>query len=52
MAKYLSAIQYLTFGMMILPNDLHKEGGVSFRKGKKPEKLFNEFYNLGLMNMI
>lgn len=23
----------------VLPNDLHNEGGVSFRKGKKPEKL-------------
>lgn len=25
--------------MDVLPNDLHNEGGVDFRKGKKPEKL-------------
>ncbi len=32
----------LIFGMMFLPNDLHNEGGVIFKKGKKPENCFNE----------
>jgi adenine-specific DNA-methyltransferase len=30
----------------VLPNDLHNEGGVSLRKGKKPEKLINRIYDL------
>lgn len=27
-----------------LPNDLHNEGGVKFRKGKKPEKLIQRLF--------
>lgn len=30
----------------ILPNDLHNEGGVSLKKGKKPEKLLNRVYEV------
>lgn len=30
----------------ILPNDLHNEGGVSLKKGKKPEKLLNRLYEI------
>lgn len=30
----------------VLPNDLHNEGGVSLRKGKKPEKLINRIFEL------
>jgi len=30
----------------VLPNDLHNEGGVSFRKGKKPEKLMSRLVEL------
>ena len=30
----------------ILPNDLHNEGGVSLKKGKKPEKLLNRIYDI------
>jgi adenine-specific DNA-methyltransferase len=30
----------------VLPNDLHNEGGVSFRKGKKPEKLIARLVEL------
>lgn len=30
----------------ILPNDLHNEGGVSLKKGKKPEKLLNRIYEV------
>jgi adenine-specific DNA-methyltransferase len=30
----------------VLPNDLHNEGGVSLRKGKKPEKLINRIFDL------
>jgi adenine-specific DNA-methyltransferase len=29
-----------------LPNDLHNEGGVSLKKGKKPEKLIGRFFEL------
>lgn len=29
----------------VLPNDLHNEGGVQLRKGKKPEKLVNRILN-------
>ncbi|HOZ37315.1 MAG TPA: site-specific DNA-methyltransferase [Anaerolineaceae bacterium] len=32
----------------ILPNDLHNEGGVSLRKGKKSEKLFQRIFQLSL----
>ena len=28
----------------VLPNDLHNEGGVQLRKGKKPEKLVNRIF--------
>ena len=28
----------------VLPNDLHNEGGVQMRKGKKPEKLVNRIF--------
>ncbi len=31
----------------VLPNDLHNEGGVSFRKGKKPEKLIQRILQFG-----
>lgn len=31
----------------VLPNDLHNEGGVSFRKGKKPEKLLQRILQFG-----
>lgn len=31
----------------VLPNDLHNEGGVDFRKGKKPEKLIQRLIALG-----
>lgn len=30
----------------VLPNDLHNEGGVEFRKGKKPEKLIQRIFQL------
>lgn len=30
----------------VLPNDLHNEGGVSLKKGKKPEKLLNRIYDI------
>ena len=30
----------------VLPNDLHNEGGVDFRKGKKPEKLIQRILEL------
>ena len=30
----------------VLPNDLHNEGGVDFRKGKKPEKLIQRIFML------
>jgi adenine-specific DNA-methyltransferase len=30
----------------VLPNDLHNEGGVDFRKGKKPEKLIQRIFLL------
>ncbi len=30
----------------VLPNDLHNEGGVEFRKGKKPEKLIQRIFDL------
>ncbi|MGK4018285.1 site-specific DNA-methyltransferase [Weissella paramesenteroides] len=30
----------------VLPNDLHNEGGVSFKKGKKPEKLIKRIIEL------
>ncbi|MDB4107033.1 site-specific DNA-methyltransferase [Bacteroidia bacterium] len=30
----------------VLPNDLHNEGGVDFRKGKKPEKLLQRLIEL------
>ena len=28
----------------VLPNDLHNEGGVQLKKGKKPEKLVNRIF--------
>ncbi len=31
----------------VLPNDLHNEGGVSFKKGKKPEKLIQRILQFG-----
>lgn len=31
----------------VLPNDLHNEGGVTLRKGKKPEKLVNRVLEIG-----
>ncbi len=31
----------------VLPNDIHNEGGVSLRKGKKPEKLLARIIELG-----
>ena len=31
----------------VLPNDLHNEGGVSLRKGKKPEKLIHRIIEMG-----
>ncbi len=31
----------------VLPNDLHNEGGVNLRKGKKPEKLIQRVINIG-----
>jgi adenine-specific DNA-methyltransferase len=30
----------------VLPNDLHNEGGVEFRKGKKPEKLIQRIFQM------
>jgi adenine-specific DNA-methyltransferase len=30
----------------VLPNDLHNEGNVSFKKGKKPEKMIERLINL------
>ncbi|MGN0169748.1 MAG: DNA methyltransferase [Lachnospiraceae bacterium] len=30
----------------VLPNDIHNEGGVEFRKGKKPEKLLRRIFEL------
>ncbi|WP_140938335.1 DNA methyltransferase [Sphingobacterium lumbrici] len=30
----------------VLPNDLHNEGGVSLRKGKKPEKLIHRIFDM------
>lgn len=30
----------------VLPNDIHTEGGVTLRKGKKPEKLIHRFIEL------
>lgn len=30
----------------VLPNDLHNEGGVEFKKGKKPEKLIDRIFEL------
>lgn len=44
---------YETFGQPatdiwddVLPNDLHNEGGVDFKKGKKPEKLISRIVEL------
>lgn len=34
----------------VLPNDLHNEGGVKLRKGKKPEKLVGRVLELGSNN--
>lgn len=31
----------------VLPNDLHNEGGVNLRKGKKPEKLVHRLIEMG-----
>ena len=31
----------------VLPNDIHNEGGVTLRKGKKPEKLIQRIIELG-----
>jgi adenine-specific DNA-methyltransferase len=31
----------------VLPNDLHNEGGVYLRKGKKPEKLVDRVFTIG-----
>lgn len=31
----------------VLPNDLHNEGGVSLKKGKKPEKLIKRIIDIG-----
>jgi adenine-specific DNA-methyltransferase len=31
----------------VLPNDLHNEGGVEMRKGKKPEKLIQRIIDIG-----
>jgi adenine-specific DNA-methyltransferase len=31
----------------VLPNDIHNEGGVTLRKGKKPEKFINRIIELG-----
>ena len=31
----------------VLPNDIHNEGGVDFRKGKKPEKLVSRIIEIG-----
>ncbi|MFM1753789.1 MAG: hypothetical protein RLZZ236_728 [Bacteroidota bacterium] len=31
----------------VLPNDLHNEGGVYLRKGKKPEKLVDRVFSIG-----
>lgn len=31
----------------VLPNDLHNEGGVSLKKGKKPEKLIKRILDIG-----
>jgi len=31
----------------VLPNDLHNEGGVSLKKGKKPEKLIKRIVDIG-----
>ena len=31
----------------VLPNDLHNEGGVKLKKGKKPEKLLQRIFELG-----
>jgi adenine-specific DNA-methyltransferase len=31
----------------VLPNDLHNEGGVKLKKGKKPEKLLQRLFELG-----
>ncbi len=33
----------------VLPNDLHNEGGVSLKKGKKPEKLINRILDSSLL---
>lgn len=30
----------------VLPNDIHNEGGVKLRKGKKPEKLVERYFDL------
>lgn len=30
----------------VLPNDLHNEGGIKLRKGKKPEKLISRIFDL------
>lgn len=30
----------------VLPNDLHNEGGVEFRKGKKPEKMLQRLFEM------
>ena len=34
----------------ILPNDLHNEGGISLKKGKKPEKLIGRIYDICCKN--
>jgi len=31
----------------VLPNDIHNEGGITLRKGKKPEKLISRIIELG-----
>lgn len=31
----------------VLPNDLHNEGGIALRKGKKPEKLISRIVEIG-----
>ena len=31
----------------VLPNDIHNEGGITLRKGKKPEKLISRIVELG-----
>ena len=45
--KYVPGEPLSDIWLDVLPNDLHNEGGVNLRKGKKPEKLVDRILSIG-----